>query len=477
MRDFAFLGFLLALIGIGFKRPFLFVCTYIYVDVVGPQRLCYYLLNSVPLSVITVLLAVAGWMVVDNKRDFSIAPRQWLMLTLLGWALWTTFYADVQLAAWEKWTWVWKAVVFAIFLPFTLRTRLRIEAVIAFILLSIASIVIVGGIKTLVTGGGYGSLNLMVENNSGLYEGSTISTVAIAIIPLILWIGRYGTIFPRDWRVRLFCAALIFACLLIPIGTQARTGLLCIGLLVLLLLRDARRRLLYIGFIIAATAVTVPLLPQAFTARMSTIKDHKADESAATRLAVWAWTWDYVKKHPFGGGFEMYRQNKLRVETVKTTDLNAPASATDGANANASASVAPAEASDTTDVTTQVLTDRGRAFHSMYFEMLGEQGFPGLALFLLLHAIGLVRMSAIRRRYRRSADPDEAWIAPLATALQSAQLIYLLGGAFVAIAFLPVIYMLIGVQIGFDHYLAARRRAANWRPLVEQLSGAAVAAA
>src|SRR3546814_985699 len=76
------------------------------------------------------------------------------------------------------------------------------------------------------SGGGYGELNLMVTNNSGLYEGSTISAVAIAIIPIILWFPRFGTIFPPDWRVKTFCYALAFACLLIPIGTSTRTGLL-----------------------------------------------------------------------------------------------------------------------------------------------------------------------------------------------------------------------------------------------------------
>jgi probable O-glycosylation ligase (exosortase A-associated) len=476
VRDLAFLGFLLALIGMGFRRPFLFVCTYIYVDTVGPQRLCYYLLNSIPLSVITVSLAVVGWMIADDKREFRIAPRQWLMLALLGWAFYTTFYADEQLFAWEKWSWVWKSVVFGIFLPFTLRTRLRIEAVIAFILLSVASIVIVGGIKTLATGGGYGSLNLMVDNNSGLYEGSTIAAVSIAIIPLILWIGKFGTIFPRDWRVRLFCGALAFACLLIPVGTQARTGLLCIGLLAVLLLRDAKRRVLYISCMALAATVAIPLLPQAFTARMSTIKEHKADESASTRLAVWAWTWDYVQKHPLGGGFEMYRQNKIRFETVKRTDLNTPVDAT-AAGVAAQAPAAPAETSGTENVTTQVLTDQGRAFHSSYFEMLGEQGFPGLAMFLLLHFTGLIRMSAIRRRYRKSIDADEAWVAPLATSLQSAHLIYLLGAAFVGIAFLPFIFMIIAIEIGLDTYLAARRRAATWRPMVERPTGAVPATA
>src|SRR3546814_14538005 len=71
-----------------------------------------------------------------------------------------------------------------------------------------STIIIVGGIKTLASGGGYGELNLMVTNNSGLYEGSTISAVAIAIIPIILWFPRFGTIFPPDWRVKTFCYAL-----------------------------------------------------------------------------------------------------------------------------------------------------------------------------------------------------------------------------------------------------------------------------
>ena len=73
-------------------------------------------------------------------------------------------------------------------------------------------------------GGGYGTLSLFVNDNSGIYESSTISTVAIAIIPLLYWFTRYGTIFPPSLPVKIFAACLAGACLLIPIGTEARTG-------------------------------------------------------------------------------------------------------------------------------------------------------------------------------------------------------------------------------------------------------------
>ena len=216
MRDLAFIGFLVAIFGMGFRKPFLFVLAYVYIDIVSPQRLTYLLLNSVPISLIAVGLAVGAWLIADNKQDSRVAPRQLLMLMLLAYCAVTTRGADFPVEALDKWDWVWKALAFAIFLPLTLRTKLRIESLLLFMILSACSIIIVGGIKTLASGGGYGELNLMVTNNSGLYEGSTISTVAVAIIPLIWWFRNHGTIFKPDWKVTLFCTALTFSCLLIP---------------------------------------------------------------------------------------------------------------------------------------------------------------------------------------------------------------------------------------------------------------------
>lgn len=433
MRDLAFIAFLAALVGMGFRRPFLLVLGYVYVDLVSPQRLTYLLLNSVPVSLIMVVFAVMGWVLLDDKKDSRVAPRQFLMLALLIYCGITTTQADFPIDALRKWDWVWKALAFAIFLPLTLRTKLRIEALALFMILSAASIIIVGGIKTLVSGGGYGALNLMVTNNSGLYEGSIISCVAVAIIPLILWLMKHGTLYPADWRVKTFAYALVFACLLIPIGTQARTGLVCIAALGILTLRSTKRRAIYVTMVASAALVTIPLLPTSFTDRMDTIKDYRADTSAGTRLAVWGWTWDYVQDHPFGGGFDAYRGNKIRVVT-QDVEGGGPQ----------------------TDVSTSVEYDQARAYHSSYFEMLGEQGWPGLFLWLLIHGGGVIRMEILRARYKASVEKQ--WISGLANALQQAHLIYLVGSLFVGIAFQTFAYMLVGLQIGLDTYAARKAR-------------------
>lgn len=442
MRDLVFVAFLLAFFGMGFRKPFIFVLVYAYIDIVSPQRLTYLLLNSVPISLIAVGLSVLGWLAMDDKKDVRVAPRQLMIVALLGYCFYTTLNADFKVEALDKWDWVWKALAFAAFLPLTLRTKLRIESLLLFMILSASSIIIVGGIKTLGSGGGYGELNLMVANNSGLYEGSTISTVAIAIIPLIVWFMRFGTIFPPDWKVKCFCLALIFACLLIPVGTSTRTGLLCIGLVALLMIRDAKRKVLYLTALGCLGLAAVPFLPSSFTERMGTIKTYKADASASTRLAVWQWTMDYAKTHPMGGGFEAYRQNQIRYEKVATES----------------------DGNGQTTVDRSLEVDKARAYHSAYFEMLGEQGYPGLALWLTINLLGIFRMEVLRQRYRKP-EPGQEWVAPLASALQTAHIVYMLGATFIAIAFQPFVYMLIGAQIGLDTYMARKREESAWRPL------------
>lgn len=452
MRDLIFVGYVVLIMLLALKRPFLFTLVYAYVDIVSPQRLSYFLLNSVPLSLILFALAFLGFLVADDKRDVRVSPRWFLLIVLLSYCGYTTSVAVEPVAALEKWNWVWKALVFAAFLPLTLRTKLRMEATILSMVLCVSALIVTGGIKTAAGGGGYGSLVILIDDNSGLFEGSIISCVAITIIPLILWLAKHGTVFPPDWKVRLYAAALILACLLIPVGTQARTGLVCIAVLCILLLRHARRRVLYLIAIAFVGMIAIPLLPASFTERADTLKNYKADESASTRVAVWAWTWEYVQDHPLGGGFDVYRQNRIRYDIANSGDASPDASG-------------PKE-----------IVDQGRAFHSSYFEMLGEQGFPGLIIWLIIHVGGVWRMEVISRLYRRRGKADEAWVAPLATALQNSQIIYLVGSLFVGIAFQTFFYMLIALQIGLDTYLARRRREAAWRPIVAQRPQAGITA-
>ena len=445
MIDAALFAFVLGALALGLKRPFLWVLAYIYIDIVAPQKIGWALTQAMPISLIAFCAAFAGWALTDRKAGTRLHYRQALMAALLAICAMTLQWSAFPEPAATKWDWVWKALVFAIFLPFTLTTRLRIEAAALIMVLSAGAIIVNGGIKTVLGGGGYEGLHLYVNDNSGVYESSILSLLAIAIIPLIWWFARHGTVFRPDWRVKLFAWALIFACLLIPVGTEARTGLVCLAVLVPLVLRDVRRRFVLIAAGSALAFASLPFLPASFYERMATITTPQEDESAFTRVAVWDWTLDYVAEHPLGGGFDAYRANSFTYDQRIETGSGS-----------------------TTAIEYREVTDEARAYHSAYFEVLGEQGWPGLAVWLLLHVSGLWQMERLRRRWRRraaaSGDPGEAWQAPLASALQSAQAVYLVGALFVGVAYQPFILLLIALQCGLWNWCRRAERAAAPEP-------------
>lgn len=126
MRDLFILFFLLFLFVAAFKRPFLMTLGYLYVDLVQPQQVSYYLLNSVPVSLVFGAAAVLFYVLFDDKRRLHFGWIQALMLLFLAWVTVTTFNALLPELAWAKWDPAWKAIGFGAFLPFVLRTRQRI---------------------------------------------------------------------------------------------------------------------------------------------------------------------------------------------------------------------------------------------------------------------------------------------------------------------------------------------------------------
>jgi len=426
----AFIGYVLVL---GLRRPFLWVLLYVYIDILAPQRIGYSIIASLPVSLIAFAAAFGGWLALDRKEGARFTVRQGLMAMLLLYCWWTTGSADFPVDAVTKWDWVWKALLFAIFLPLSLTTRARIEGLALVLVLSVATIVIGTGMKTILGGGGYENLKFFVNDNSGIYESSTLATVAIGLVPLIWWLVRNGTIFRPHWTVTAFAIALTFACLLVPVGTEARTGLLCIAALGLLMLRYTKRRLLFIAGAAMLGLAALPFLPQSYYQRMATIAAPDGDESASTRVAVWKWTIDYASRNPFGGGFDAYRSNRF--------EYTMPVKKTDG---------------NTTSVEYREVVDEARAYHSSIFEMLGEQGWPGLIMWFSLHIIGLWQMERLQRRWKGADDPNgdgaTRWIAPLAAALQMGAIIYLIGATFQGIAYQPVILMLVGLQTALYTY-------------------------
>ena len=83
--------------------------------------------------------------------------------------------------------------------------------------------------------------------------------------------------------------------------------------------------------------------------------------------------------------------------------------------------------------------------HSIYFQMLGEHGFVGLGLFLMLGSLTWFTASWVIRHGRRS--PEHRWAADLAAMVQVSLVGYATAGAFLGVAYFDLYYALITVVV------------------------------
>jgi probable O-glycosylation ligase (exosortase A-associated) len=436
MRDIVLLGLILAFVAASFRRPYFMALGYIWVDFLQPQKLTYSFLSGASIALFMAIGAFAFYILRDEKQRIRIGAAQVLVVMLVLYATVSTFgWAVVPDHAAEKWDWVWKGLLFSVFLPWVLTTRRRVEAAAFVMVLSTAAITISGGIKTLLGGGGYGNVSFLVTSNTGLYEGSTLATVSMSLIPITLWLYRRNMIMKRNILTFLATAGIIFSMLLVTVGAEARTGLVAGSILVILLWCISKHKLVFAALIAGVAVVAIPLLPTSFTDRMSTIKTFDEDASASTRLAVWGWTLDYVAEHPLGGGFGVYRINRLDIDMQRREGD-----------------------ADNQAVRTVTVQDNSRAFHNSYFEVLGELGYPGLAMYLAIVALTL--QAAWKLRKISTGDPDrDIWFRDLGTMMLVSILVYMSGSMFVGIAFQPPFYDLLAITIAATH-IARRERLA-----------------
>jgi probable O-glycosylation ligase (exosortase A-associated) len=414
----------------GLVAPFVLGLGYVWVDTFAPQQVSYSILTAVPVSAIMAVAAIGAYLLMDRRAP----PRPTLIMVLLVltaiWVTYTTIACAVSPeSAWPKWNWAIKTIGFSAFMPFLFRSRVQIEAFLQIYIFSAAGQIIPYGAKTLLSGGSYHANLGLLSGNSGLAEGSALATVAIMGVPVMLWLRRHGIILPRLKIVGLMYLGLAIAAVSTSVGTYERTGLVALAVVAGGLWLQSRHKLRYAAYA-GAVAMVLSLYvirPNSeWAQRMSTITDYNQESSSLGRILVWKWTLEFVQTHPLGGGFNAYV-----VDTITYPGENG----------------------------TPPLVARGKAFHNMYFEMLGEHGWPGLGLLLALLGGSAVALVRAIRDCRNLADME--WCADLAKALLIAESIVAVCGNFIGIAFQPEVYYIFSLSTMVACHVAQVKRVAS----------------
>lgn len=398
MKGVLFLGAALALIFIGFLNPIVFALGYVWADIVAPNRIAPYALGWVSLSMVFGVLVLLFL----PKAISSSEPRwNWTSTLLLVHGIWMTLslnWAVYQEVARFSWEYGIKAVVFALILPWFLRSRASVEAMVWTLVLCVALHAAPFGLKFVLGGGGYRQSLGLIASNSNYAESSTLAMLAISIMPLVWFLMRHQSVFSNQKLVRYGAIAGTALLALSMGGTYARTGLVCMATLIAIMILQRGQRGLTIMLGAVALAVVYWAAPEHWFERMFSIDD-ATDRSSMGRVAVWKWTLEYVAAHPFGGGFGIWRSSLFTLPLI------------DGAE----------------------IAVQGKAFHSIYFEVLGSLGYLGLAIYMGWIASCLWVLRRISKEPHLS--PDDAWMRDLARCLIMAMIVFLIGGAFIGVAF------------------------------------------
>jgi len=417
-RDLVLVIVYAAILVLGATAPFVFGLGYLWVDTFYPQEVSYSLLKPFPVAFVMGACTFFGYLFLDRRSPPR--PTLQLFLTLL-YGVWMTAsltWAVVPNDAYIKWDWAFKGVMFATFVPFVFRSRVQIEAFLQVLLFSAMATFLPSGLKTMVSGGGYGQTLSLLGFNIGIGEGSTLATVSIALIPLVLYLREHSVLIPKGTLRWWGYTGMIPVLIASAIGTYERTALIGFVVVGASQFLQVRRKFLYLCVCGVLAAGTLAATSHKWTERIQTVDDYKNEGSALGRILVWEWTINYTSSHPLGGGF---RSNQIDEIAFPSVNGEPP------------------------------MIVRGKAFHNIYIEVLGELGYPGLAIFLSIIACSLISLRSVFRRTR--GIPQLAWCRGLAGFVTTASLTLLACGMFIGIAFQPLLWYMLSLPICLRAYL------------------------
>ncbi|MBZ2206097.1 putative O-glycosylation ligase, exosortase A system-associated [Massilia soli] len=401
MRDIVLTLIIVSLLPLIFRRPHIGIMMWVWISVMNPHRLTYGFAFSFPWAMLIGGITLFSLVMTKQPKSLPMTP---IVKTVIAFALWmcvttaAAFLPEQSLEMLEK---VMKILLMTLVTIMLVRTKDQLHMLLYVMCGSLAFYGVKGGLFTIRSGGGE---RVWGPPDSFIYGNNEVALAFVTIIPLMYYILRRQTNVWLRWGVLIA----MLLCGLSALGSYSRGALIGIAAMVIVLwLRSPRK--LKSGLVMAiAIPFAINFMPAKWTERMDTITTYKEDASAMGRVNAWVMAFNVAKDDPLtGGGYITW--------TPAIFAMYAP---------------------DPTDV---------HVAHSIYFQVMGEHGFVGLALYLLLAFLTWRRAAWIRRTCKQREDL--AWAAELASMIQVSLIGFGVGGAFLSLAYFDIPYYVMAMVV------------------------------
>ena len=408
MRDLLILAIILGGSAVALRKPWIGIILWTWVSLMNPHQQWGYVSATMPIAMIVGASTLIGFVFSQEKHPVFTSSAAWILAAFTVWITFTlpfSMYFDTSLPLWERTikTYLMLFVTLAL-----IQSPRKMNIYIWTMVVSIGFYGVKGGIFTLLTGG-----NHRVWGPGGFIEGNNeIALAVIMVIPLMRYLQLQMT---DKWHRRLMTLSMILSAIM-ALGTHSRGALLALIAMTFLIWIRGRQKLVLGVMLVVVGFLALPFMPEHWWARMETIQTYDQDASALGRINAWWMAWNLAKDHLFGGGFDIYNATVFSLYAPDPHDVHAA--------------------------------------HSIYFQVLGEHGFIGLALFLLLGVVTWITAGKLMKIGKN--DASLGWARDLGAMAQASMVGYAVGGAFLSLAYFDLPYNIMLAVILAMHFAEQR---------------------
>jgi probable O-glycosylation ligase (exosortase A-associated) len=415
VRDIVLAMVLLATVPLILAQPFYGILAWFCISYLNPQNYTYGFALRLPVAYIVAILTLTGMILKRDLRLPRLTLQVALMLVLWFWFVITTIavsssplFSHHFANTLEKFEETSK-ILFMTFVATTLVTdRVRLRWLCICTAGIFAFFAFKATVFSILTGGQftvYGPPSSMISDNNDFALAMDM------VLPMFVCLATTES--SKKLR-RLFQAAFLMGIIAV-IFTYSRAGLIGLGVVLLFLVMTSRHKVLGLAGAALLVVCIVEIAPQAWLNRMSTIltatetaTTKETDASAEARLTAWHLATEIAASSITGGGFDTW--TKTVYEEF-------------GLDPGNTAHVA----------------------HSIYFQMLGEHGYIGLLLFLLVLLSGFASCVRLAWRYRESSGLP--WIGQYANMALGSLLAFCAAGTFASRAYFDLFWEVVAIII------------------------------
>lgn len=390
LRDLAVFLIVFGTLPLILSRPYLGILLWSWLGYMNPHRLGWGMAYNFPFAQITAITLFLSMLTSKNYKRLPMTGLVILWLTFIIWMCITTVFAMFPERAYEQLIKILK-IQLVIFLTIMLiDSKEKLNQLLWVIVVSIGYFGVKGGVFTLLTAG---SFRVWGPPESFISDNNALALALVMTLPLMHYLRTMAT---NQWIQRGLLIGMLVVGVSI-VGSYSRAAFLAGFAMTAFLLRKSKHKIP----MILATLVLIPLLilfmPQAWHDRMfgmtKTTEAGEYEASAQSRIDAWITILNLAKDRPILGAglnpwnsimYQLYSESHQSVAVI--------------------------------------------AAHSIYFSILAEHGWIGLAMFVGIFAIGWRTASGVIRQCQ--SYPELDWLIDLMKTMQVSLVGYGVGGAF-----------------------------------------------